>query len=114
MNDNHDGLGLVTQEPWIFNGTVRENIIFGSAYSPELYRKIIEATALVDDIESWPAGDLTWLGERGTTISGGQKARIHLARQVYQVGRLKFLYKNLYSFKNKRPDRDLNSGSPDY
>ncbi|CAG5113313.1 Oidioi.mRNA.OKI2018_I69.chr2.g7424.t1.cds [Oikopleura dioica] len=85
MNDNHDGLGLVTQEAWIFNGTVRENIVFGSAYNPELYRKIIEATALVADIESWPAGDLTWLGERGTTISGGQKARIHLARQVYQV-----------------------------
>ncbi|CBY41651.1 unnamed protein product, partial [Oikopleura dioica] len=101
MNDNHDGLGLVTQEPWIFNGTVRENIIFGSAYNPELYRKIIEATALVDDIESWPAGDLTWLGERGTTISGGQKARIHLARQVYQEKEI-YLLDDIFASLDRR------------
>ena len=83
-NTPHDGIGYVTQSPWIFGGTVRQNITFGAPYNPEWYRQIIQACCLVTDIECWPAGDLTEVGEGGATLSGGQKARINLARQVYQ------------------------------
>ena len=83
-NTPHDGIGYVSQDPWIFGGTVRENIIFGSHYNAEWYRQVIQACCLVTDIECWPGGDLTELGEGGATLSGGQKARINLARQVYQ------------------------------
>jgi len=91
MNDNHDGIALVTQDAWIFNGTIRENILFGAFYNPEWYRKVIDACALMTDMESWPAGDLTEVDEGGTTLSGGQKARINLARQVYQEKDIYFL-----------------------
>jgi ABC-type multidrug transport system fused ATPase/permease subunit len=47
MNDNHDGIAIVTQDPWIFNGTIRENILFGSFYNPEWYRQVIESCALL-------------------------------------------------------------------
>ena len=83
-NQPHEGIAVVTQEGWIFGGTVRDNITFGSHYNPEWYRKVIAACCLVEDIEIWPGGDLTEVGEGGTTLSGGQKARINLARQVYQ------------------------------
>ena len=83
-NQPHEGIAIVTQEGWIFGGTVRDNITFGSHYNPEWYRKVIAACCLVEDIEQWPGGDLTEVGEGGTTLSGGQKARINLARQVYQ------------------------------
>ena len=98
MNDNHDGIAIVTQDAWIFNGTIRENILFGAFYNPEWYRKVIDACALMTDIGAWPAGDLTEVGEGGTTLSGGQKARINLARQVYQQKDVYFLGKDSISF----------------
>jgi len=72
-----------SQIPWIMAATVRENVIFGSQFSESLYITVLQHCQLVDDIAMFPAGSDTQLGERGITLSGGQKARIGLARAVY-------------------------------
>ncbi|XP_029387254.1 multidrug resistance-associated protein 7 isoform X3 [Mus pahari] len=78
------GFGLATQEPWIQCATIRDNILFGKTFDAQLYREVVEACALNDDLSILPAGDQTEVGEKGVTLSGGQRARIALARAVYQ------------------------------
>ncbi|CCE61636.1 hypothetical protein TPHA_0A05620 [Tetrapisispora phaffii CBS 4417] len=70
--------------PWIQNATVRDNIIFGSPYEEDKYKEVLRACSLESDLDILPAGDKTEIGERGITLSGGQKARINLARCVYK------------------------------
>uniref|UniRef100_A0A3Q2NT33 ATP-binding cassette sub-family C member 10 n=1 Tax=Fundulus heteroclitus TaxID=8078 RepID=A0A3Q2NT33_FUNHE len=77
------GFGLASQEPWIQHASVRDNILFGKDYSAALYQAVIEACALADDLSVLPNGDKTEVGENGVTLSGGQKARLALARAVY-------------------------------
>uniref|UniRef100_A0A480TU85 Multidrug resistance-associated protein 4 isoform X1 n=1 Tax=Sus scrofa TaxID=9823 RepID=A0A480TU85_PIG len=77
-------IAYVSQQPWVFSGTVRSNILFGKTYEKERYEKVIKACALRKDLQLLEDGDLTVIGDRGTTLSGGQKARISLARAVYQ------------------------------
>lgn len=75
-----------SQVPFIVNSTVRENIIFGhdeGSIDEAHYRRAIETCALLHDLELLPEGDETEIGEKGVTLSGGQKARIALARAVY-------------------------------
>ncbi|CDR36994.1 CYFA0S01e06238g1_1 [Cyberlindnera fabianii] len=74
---------LLCGAPWVQNTTVRENITFGLPYEEERYERVIDACALRDDLKLFAGGDLTEIGERGITLSGGQKARINLARAVY-------------------------------
>ncbi|KAJ2087988.1 hypothetical protein IW138_004585 [Coemansia sp. RSA 986] len=76
-------IALVEQTPWIMNGTLCENILFGREYDQEFYNKVIFSCALSDDVSNWKNGDQTVIGERGINISGGQKARLALARAVY-------------------------------
>lgn len=71
------------QNPWILNGTVKENILFGHKYDAEFYQKTIDACELISDFKNLPDGDQTVVGEKGISLSGGQKARISLARSVY-------------------------------
>ncbi|ORY04586.1 metal resistance protein YCF1 [Basidiobolus meristosporus CBS 931.73] len=71
------------QQPWIMNATVKENILFGHRYDEQFYQETIKACALVSDLEMLPGGDMTEIGEKGINLSGGQKARISLARAVY-------------------------------
>ena len=79
------------QSAWVFSGTIRENILFGQPYEEFKYERIVEACALKEDIQRFPDGDLTIVGERGEVLSGGQQARISLARAVYADGDLYLL-----------------------
>ncbi|KAJ2082100.1 ABC transporter C member 13 [Coemansia sp. RSA 988] len=65
------------------NDTLRANIIFGREYDSVYFEKVIAACALAEDIKQWPDYDLTIIGDRGINISGGQKARLALARTLY-------------------------------
>ncbi|KAA8907557.1 P-loop containing nucleoside triphosphate hydrolase protein [Sphaerosporella brunnea] len=77
------GIAFAAQAPWLQCDTVRNNILFGTEYSEQRYQKVVEACALAADFEAFDAGDETEIGERGVSLSGGQKARIALARAVY-------------------------------
>jgi ABC-type multidrug transport system fused ATPase/permease subunit len=74
-----------SQIPWIMAGTVRENILFGRDMHPQRYQTVLAACALHEDLAAMPAGDETEIGERGISISGGQKARLALARAAYSA-----------------------------
>lgn len=76
-------VSYASQEPWIFSGTVEENILFGSEYDDKRFEEVIHACALYRDLELLPNGKKTLVGERGISISGGQKARVNLARAIY-------------------------------
>ena len=65
---------------WIFNASIRDNILFGKPFDDERYGKVLHATSLNRDIEIFPHGDRTLVGERGASLSGGQRARVSLAR----------------------------------
>lgn len=78
-----NGSLLLCEQPWIQNTTVKENILFGCPLNEQRYKDVIYACSLESDLEVLPAGDQTEIGERGITLSGGQKARINLARAVY-------------------------------
>ncbi|XP_021423640.2 multidrug resistance-associated protein 7 [Oncorhynchus mykiss] len=83
VQGREDGFGLAAQEPWIQHATVRDNILFGRDYNSSFYQAVVEACALTDDINILPNGDRTEVGENGVNLSGGQKARLALARAVY-------------------------------
>ncbi|KAG8255638.1 Canalicular multispecific organic anion transporter 1, partial [Homalodisca vitripennis] len=70
-------------QAWIQNATVRENIVFGHKYNESLYNRTVDNCCLRPDIEIFPAGDSTEIGEKGINLSGGQKHRVSLARAVY-------------------------------
>ncbi|GAA5894971.1 uncharacterized protein JCM6883_002275 [Sporobolomyces salmoneus] len=76
-------VAYTAQQPWIMGGTVRSNITFGYRFEPEFYDLVLEACALKEDLKILPNGDETEIGEKGVSVSGGQKARIALARAVY-------------------------------
>ncbi|XP_017022525.1 probable multidrug resistance-associated protein lethal(2)03659 [Drosophila kikkawai] len=77
-------MSYASQEPWLFSGTVRQNILFGQPMDRRRYAKVVKKCALERDFELLPFKDKTIVGERGASLSGGQKARISLARAVYR------------------------------
>lgn len=79
----HGSIALVSQQAWIQNSTLRNNVLFGNSFDEVFYNKVIEACALLPDLEILPAGDLTEIGEKGINLSGGQKQRVSLARAIY-------------------------------
>ncbi|CAK9002186.1 ATP-binding cassette sub-family C member 4 (MRP/cMOAT-related ABC transporter) (Multi-specific organic anion transporter B) (MOAT-B) (Multidrug resistance-associated protein 4) [Durusdinium trenchii] len=73
----------VPQKPFLLNGTIREDITFGLPYDEERYNSCVEMAALPDDLKTLTRGDYTLVGESGVQLSGGQKARVALARAIY-------------------------------
>ncbi|XP_056406097.1 ATP-binding cassette sub-family C member 3 isoform X2 [Hyla sarda] len=76
-------VAYVSQQAWIQNSTLKDNILFGRAENEKNYKKVLEACALLTDLEMLPGGDQTEIGEKGINLSGGQKQRVSLARAVY-------------------------------
>ena len=76
-------ISFVSQNPWILNTTVEENILFFSPKDEEKYKKIISVCQLEPDFSTLQKGDQTEIGEKGLNLSGGQKARISIARAIY-------------------------------
>eukprot|EP00940_MAST-03C_sp_MAST-3C-sp2_P000992 g992.t1 len=76
-------VAVVEQEPWIFSGTLRENIVWASSYDRERYNETVQRCALRDDIAQLSDGSNTEIGTKGINLSGGQRARVALARAVY-------------------------------
>ncbi|KAI0260098.1 P-loop containing nucleoside triphosphate hydrolase protein [Gloeopeniophorella convolvens] len=85
------GVSYAAQESWVQNETIRENILFGAPYDETRYRKVIYQCGLTRDLSLFEAGDRTEVGEKGLTLSGGQKARVTLARAVYSSAEILLL-----------------------
>ena len=80
----HKGsFAYISQEAFLLNDTIRENITFGKGYDEEFYNKVLDICQLRADLKILPGGDMTQIGERGINLSGGQKQRISIARAVY-------------------------------
>ncbi|XP_012146800.2 ATP-binding cassette subfamily C member 4 [Megachile rotundata] len=77
-------VSYASQEAWLFSGTVRNNILFGLPYDKEKYNEVVKVCALSKDFQQFNYGDKTFVGDRGAALSGGQRARINLARAVYR------------------------------
>ena len=79
----HGTVAFVPQLPWVFSGSVRENILFGLPFDEEKFLNVVDVCGLSKDLSDFARGDLTKVGQRGVSLSGGQKARVSLARAVY-------------------------------
>uniref|UniRef100_A0A3B4XSG5 ATP-binding cassette, sub-family C (CFTR/MRP), member 9 n=1 Tax=Seriola lalandi dorsalis TaxID=1841481 RepID=A0A3B4XSG5_SERLL len=90
-NKNRYSVAYATQKSWLLNATVEENITFGSPFSKQRYKAVIDACSLQPDIDLLPFGDQTEIGERGINLSGGQRQRICVARALYQNTNIVFL-----------------------
>nr|XP_012230280.1 PREDICTED: probable multidrug resistance-associated protein lethal(2)03659 [Linepithema humile] len=77
-------ISYASQEAWVFGSTIRQNILFGQPYNRHQYQNVVKACALQRDFKQFSQGDQTIVGERGSSLSGGQKARINLARALYR------------------------------
>ncbi|KAG0276411.1 hypothetical protein BGZ95_007580 [Linnemannia exigua] len=76
-------ISYASQTAWIQNATIRDNILFDTPFDEERYHRVVKACSLEADLKLFPFGDMTEIGERGVNLSGGQKARLSLARSVY-------------------------------
>ena len=96
-------ISYVPQEAWIQNNTVKNNILFYLPFDSERYYKILDICELNPDLESLIGGDMTEIGEKGINLSGGQRARINIARALYSN-------KDIYIFDDPISALDANVG----
>lgn len=84
-------IGFCGQTPWLQSMTIRDNILFYSPYDERRYKRTLDACELLPDLANFRHGDLSFIGENGIGLSGGQKARVALARAVYSAARVLLL-----------------------
>ncbi|PLW40557.1 hypothetical protein PCANC_16781 [Puccinia coronata f. sp. avenae] len=84
-------VAYAAQTAWLESATIRENIVFQSEFEQGRYDAVVAACALTQDLAMMPHGDMTEIGERGISLSGGQKARISFARAIYSKARVLLL-----------------------
>ena len=96
-------IAYVSQTPWIQNETLRNNILFHETYNEHKYNEILKISELESDLEILQGGDLTEIGEKGINLSGGQKARISIARALYSEA-------DIYLFDDPISALDANVG----
>ncbi|CAF0900141.1 unnamed protein product [Rotaria sordida] len=80
----HGSFCYVPQESWIFSSTIKKNILLGKGYDPQLFQRVVQATALDSDFAQLSNGENTLVGDQGAMLSGGQKARVNMARALYR------------------------------
>lgn len=83
--------GYCAQAPWLQSMSIRDNILFSSPYDEQRYKRVLDACSLLPDLSNFKHGDLSFVGENGIGLSGGQKARVALARAVYSASRILLL-----------------------
>lgn len=83
VSRQYNSISYAVQDPWIMDASVRENIVMGCSFDEEWYNEVVKRCRLEDDIAKFLLGDMTILGDRGVQCSGGQRARIGLARAIY-------------------------------
>ena len=75
---------FVSQDPWLYRGTIRDNILFGTAMNRQKYNKAIVSCDLTNDLENLTDGDMTSVGDQNVSLTNVQQAKISLARAIYQ------------------------------
>lgn len=91
LSGPREAVGYCSQTPWLQSMSIRENILFSAEYEDKRYRDVLDACALTPDLAEFKAGDLSFIGENGIGLSGGQKARVALARAAYSRSKILFL-----------------------
>lgn len=94
-------LSYASQEPWLFNGSIKRNIIFVDVFNEKRYNQVLKVCCLETDLDLLPLRDETIVGERGAGLSGGQKARINLARSIYREADIYLLDDPLAALDNQ-------------
>lgn len=100
-------ISYASQEPWLFPVSVKSNIIFGQEEDMDRYQKVINSCALSEDFKQLRCGDATLVGEGGASLSGGQKARVNLARAVYNDKASIYLFDDPLSAVDARVGREI-------
>jgi ABC-type multidrug transport system fused ATPase/permease subunit len=84
-------IGYCAQTPWLQSMSIRDNILFSEPFSEQRYNDVLQACALIHDLAGFSGGDQALIGENGIGLSGGQRARVALARAVYSQAKILFL-----------------------
>ncbi|PYH41660.1 putative ABC bile acid transporter [Aspergillus saccharolyticus JOP 1030-1] len=87
----NETVGFCGQTPWLQSMSIRDNILFSSPFDEQRYKLVLDACALIPDLSNFKHGDLSFVGENGIGLSGGQKARVALARAMYSSARVLLL-----------------------
>jgi ABC-type multidrug transport system fused ATPase/permease subunit len=104
-----EAVGYCAQRPWLQSMSIRDNILFSAPYEEERYKNVLEACALTTDMVNFKHGDRSNIGENGIGLSGGQKARVALARAVYSRASILLLDDPISALDHQTADFILNN-----